>query len=263
MIPKEFINTIEQQKEYNNYMAQFEYEEIPEEFAHLPPSEVQRKEYEASPEYKLEKLIKESFTKEYNKLTEARSYFLGCTYDIYTTTYKTRLQAFKDLYMDAEEHNFIHEELQAITFCNLPKYIDTKLLKSINYSLERTKDFLITKLNELKFKVDFSVNEKGTEILSIKNNQSDLTIRKIDNSMLKWEGTETDLIELGKAIYEAKYINHNIKQKEFFNLLMSFFNKNVPNPTKALQNIRNRKIDETKLIHRLEQKLRDWQSNYG
>ena len=263
MIPKEFINTIEQQKKYDNYMAQFEYEEIPEEFAHLPPSEVQQKEYEASPEYKLKKLTKESFTKEYYKLTEAVSYFLGCPYNIYKTTYKTRLQAFKDIYADAEEHNFIHEELRVITFCNLPIYIDTKLLKSINYSLERTKDFLITKLNELKFKVNFSINENGTETLSIQNAQKDLTIKKIDNSKLKWEDTDIDLIELGKAIYEAKCINHNISQREFFKLLMEFFNFQVPNPTKALQNIRKRKIDQAKLIPRLEQKLKKWASNYG
>lgn len=263
MIPKEFKNTIEQKKEYDDYMTQFEYDEIPEEFAHLPPLEVQEKEYEASDEYKLKEQIKQSFSDEYAKLTEINSYFLGCVFKSYESTYKSRLVAFQKKYIDAKEHNFIYDELNAIIFFELPNYIDDGLNKSISYSLERTKEYLINRLEELSFNVVFTVNDNGLETLSIKNNQKDLSIKKMDKPKLEWKGTETDLIELGKALIVAKYINSDITQKDFLKSLMDFFNFNVPNPKKLLQNIRNRKENQTILINRLEQKLRDWQSQYG
>ena len=269
MIPKEFQNTLRLHKELKGIEdeeAKAIYKLENPTTAHFVDDEYIKSIKEAHEENEQEKYKKQitsSFKNEYLKANETNTYFLGCSFTNYEQNFDNRSLDFKTKFTDAKDHNFIYEELKAIIFFELPKYIDDELIKSINYSLERTKEFLIKKIEDLGFNVEFSINENGLETLSIKNSEKDLTIKKLDNSKLEWEGTETDLIELGKAIYEAKCINHNISQKEFFNLLMEFFNFNVPNPAKALQNIRKRKIDQTKLINRLEQKLTDWQSKYG
>jgi len=178
MIPKEFKKTIEHIKKYDSYMTQFDYEEIPEELEHLPSIEFQRKEYEASPEYKLEELTKQSFSNEYSQLTEAKSYFLGCTYNSYNLTYKTRLNAFKDIYIDAEEHNFIIDELSLIRSYNFSFFIEDNLKKNIKYSLEKTNHFLKEKLKKLGYEIKNTTTKEG-KINSIAIKGS--TVIKLDN----------------------------------------------------------------------------------
>ena len=85
MIPIEFKQTIKHKKVYDDWMSQYEYEDLPDELKHLPPSKIQQEEYEASQDYKLKQQTKQSFSKEYQKLTEANSYFLGCIYNVYTS----------------------------------------------------------------------------------------------------------------------------------------------------------------------------------
>ena len=161
MIPIEFKKTTKHKKEFDNYMAQFEYEEIPVELEHLPPVELQREEYEASPEYKLKEKTKQSFSNEYKQLTEANSYFLGCTYNTYNSTYETRLQAFKEQYIDAEEHNFIIEELDLIRGYKFSYLIQDNLKKNIKYSLEKTNNYLKEKLKSLGYEIEKIKTKEG------------------------------------------------------------------------------------------------------
>ncbi|WP_111308567.1 hypothetical protein [Confluentibacter sediminis] len=170
MIPKEFKNTKQLKEEYNNHMAQFEYQEIPEEFAHLPPIEIQQKEFEQSQEYKMQVLIEKTFSKEYKKLTDDLTYFLGCPYSIYASTYETRLKSFKDNYMDAEEHNFIIDELNLISSYQFPEFIETGLKKSIKYSLEKTNNYLKEKLQSLGYKIENTITKEGKiNSIAVKN----------------------------------------------------------------------------------------------
>jgi hypothetical protein len=178
MIPKEFKKTTINEKEYNNFMTQFEYEEIQEELKHLPPLEEQRKEYEESPEYKLQEKIIKSFNIEYKKLTEASTYFLGCTYHSYTTNYDNRLKAFKDLYIDAEEHNFIIDELNLIKSYNFSFFIEDNLKKNIKYSMEKTNHFLMEKLKKLGYNIENTTSKEG-KINSIAIKGS--SVIKLDN----------------------------------------------------------------------------------
>ena len=178
MIPKEFKETTKLKEEFENYMAQFEYDEIPEEFAHLPPPEVQEKEYEASDEYKFKEQTKQSFSDEYTKLTEVNSYFLGCTYSSYASTYDTRLQAFQNLYIDAEEHNFIIDELDLISSYQFSDLIQENLKKSIKYSLEKTNYSLKEKLKPLGYKIENRITNEGkVNSIAIK----DASVIKLEN----------------------------------------------------------------------------------
>ena len=161
MIPIEFRQTIKYKKKYDEWMAQYDYEDLPHEFKFLPPPEIQQEEYEASPDYKLKQQTKQSFSKEYQKLTEANSYFLGCNYHIYTSTYETRLKAFKDIYTDAEEHNFIVDEIDLINSYQFSDFIDMSLKKNIGYSLQKTQNYLRDKLKSLGYEIENTITKEG------------------------------------------------------------------------------------------------------
>jgi hypothetical protein len=178
MIPKEFKETTKLKEEFENYMAQFEYDEISEEFAHLPPPEVQEKEYKASDEYKFKEQTKRSFSDEYKKLTGSNSYFLGCTYNSYSTTYEKRLQDFTDTYIDAEEHNFIIDELELISAYQFSDLIQENLKKNIKYSLEKTSHYLKEKLKSLGYRIENKITNEGkVNSIAIK----DASVIKLDN----------------------------------------------------------------------------------
>jgi hypothetical protein len=224
MIPKEFKKTIEHIKKYDSHMTQFDYEEISEELEHLPSIEFQRKEYEASPEYKLEELTKQSFSDEYVQLTEDKSYFLGCTYNSYSLTYKSRLKAFKDLYIDAEEHHFIIEELNLIRSYNFSYFIEDKLKKSIRYSLEKTNYSLKEGLKSLGYTIKNTVTEEG-EINSIAI--KDASVIKLDTEIsVDLSDTEDiDKIRILGLIGFFKYIidrEPNLNNNQIASVISSF-----------------------------------------
>jgi hypothetical protein len=196
MIPKEFKKTTKNKTEYDNHMAQFEHDDMPEEYNHYLDSEIAEKEFKESPEYKLQETTKQSFSNEYKQLTEANIYFLGCTFNSYTSTYETRFQAFKDLYIDAEEHNFVIEELEHLNNYQFHDFIVEDLKKNIFYSLEKTRDFLQDKLKSLGYRIENNISVDGefttvaikdTSIIRLEETPSiDLSdIKQIDRSSNK------------------------------------------------------------------------------
>lgn len=177
MIPKEFKKTTEYKEEFDKYIAQFEYVEIPEEFEHLPPSEVQKKEYEVSEDYELKEKTKHSFSKEYKELTSAKTYFLGCTFNSYNSTYGDRLKVFKAQYIDAEEHNFIIEELDLIRSYHFLYLIENDLKKNIKYSLEKTIRYLKEKLKSLGYEIKNTTKDGKMNSIAVKGD----SIIKLNN----------------------------------------------------------------------------------
>ena len=264
MIPKEFEKTNKLLRELNKFEEMIELSILeltdPELADQLEASDHSKDNFLSEPEERLKQQINESFLKEHTELNKSKTYFLGCSKDNYTANYNSRLEAFKSSYIDAEKHNFIVDELEALIYFKTPYFIDNELLKSINYSIERTKEYLINKLEEEEeFEVAFSVDKNGLQILSIKSKQKDLSIKKMDNSKINWSknSNDTDLVELGKAIFETGYVE-NISQKKFLELFFNFFNQDIKNPSSTLTKIRNRVNDKLKLIPLLEQKMLKW-----
>ncbi|MCK0179694.1 RteC domain-containing protein [Flavobacteriaceae bacterium S0862] len=261
MIPKELKKTYQLQEELNGLKAKNEFNILRQE-NHLLADQLKAVEhlkdiYDDQPEEQYKKQINESCIIEYKQLNNAKSYFLGCSLETYSSTYKNRLKAFKLAYIDAAEHNFIYDELNSLIHFNLPYYIDKKLVKSINYSIERTKEFLINKLEDQGFEVTYSINKAGIETLSIKTNQKDLSIKKIDNSILKWNRSNTDIMELAKALYDSNCVE-NISQTQFFELFLNFFNIHIKDPYPTLTKIRSRVKDKLTLIPQLETAMIKW-----
>ena len=264
MIPTEFKETIKIQEELQDLQEQEELRVFQSENPHLAHysdkefNKIQKEIFEESEEYKLKKKIKISYEIEYNELNKSETYFLGCNSKVYISNYEQRLNNFKKEYSDAKEHDFIFDELEMLIHFKPPKFLNTKILKSIKYSIDRIKEFLIEKLGK-NFTITFSKDKKGLETLSIKSNLKELSIQKMDNSKIKWnkERSNTDLVELGKALYETGYIE-NINQKEFLELFFNFFNREVKNPDTTLTKIINRKKDKLILIPILEDKMIKW-----
>jgi hypothetical protein len=178
MIPKEFKKTTAHKKEYDDFMAQFDFEDTPDDLKHSPPIEEQLKEHKASPEFILKELAKKSFTSEYEKFSEAKSFFLGCTYDAYTSNYEKRLQDFKNTFIDAEEHNFIVDELNLISSYQFSDLINENLKKNIKYSLEKTGYYLKEKLKSLGYIIEDRITDNGNvNSIAIK----DASVIKLNN----------------------------------------------------------------------------------
>ena len=263
MISKEFKETNKLLEELNKFEEIVELNILkltdPELADRLEASDHSKDNSLSQPEEQLKQQIDKNFNKEYIKFNKAKKYFLGCSKDNYTANYKSRLKAFNSIYTDSNEHNFIYEELKAITFFSLPFYIAEELVKSINYSLERTKEFLIKKLEDLNFNVHFSINENGLETLSIKSVQKDISIEKIGNSNLKWEGSTTHLVELGMALIASGSVSagtSKLSENKFYELLANFFNVGKLPHEKYKGDIRRRVKDATVFIPLLDEALK-------
>ncbi|WP_158961765.1 RteC domain-containing protein [Myroides fluvii] len=264
MIPIEFTETARLQEELIRLESKFEQDalrvENPEFAERLEAYQHSSTKYELEPEEQYKRQINDSFKTEYKQLEEAQIYFLGCSNSLYTNHYESRLEAFKNSYPDAQEHNFIHDELQILINFELPNYLDVNLIKSIGYSIERNKEFLIKRLEELEFTVSFSIDKDGLETLSIKTNQKDLSISKQNISTLKWKANVTDLVELGMALIESKSINvgkgkDNLSENQFYKLLADFFKIDKLYHEKLKQDIKRRVRDETVFLPKLNDTL--------
>lgn len=265
MIPKEFKNTYKLQQELNQLLEQEEITilktENPELANQLEANESLKETYLSQPEQQFKKQIKDSFRKEYKEQNNIKEYFLGCSNAIYTETYDSRLKAFKSNFTDAREHNFIYDELERLTHFELPSYIDSKLLKSIRYSIESNKDFLIDKLEGLGFTVTFSKDDNGLETLIMKTNHKDLSIQKAHKSTLKWEADITHLVELGMALIASESVNvgkgkNKLSENNFYELLSNLFNVEKLYHEKLKRDIRNRVKDDTVFIPLIDEALK-------
>jgi hypothetical protein len=73
------------------------------------------------------------------------------------------------------------------------------------------------------------------------------------NSNLKWRGTQTDLVELVKALIESKSIEGT--QTETLNMFCKILNFKVNNPDQTIQEIKTRKDHKPIFLERLKTSL--------
>ena len=270
MIPKEFKETLDISTEYSTYLNEIEQSVAlltSSDNGNEPPftqgmAETMQQEFEKSPEYIFEQNISKAFNKEYKALNKSKTYFLGCELENYKKNYKSRLNSFQKDYKDSKEQDFVRDELEKLIHFSLPDYLDSKLLKSIGYSIERTKEYLYSILESKGFSISLVKSEDDTETLSIKTKQKDLSIKKIDNSNLKWRTKPTHLVELGMALIESGSINvgkgvDDLSEKKFYDLLAEFFNVEKLYHEKLKGDIRRRIKDETVFIPMLDIALKD------
>ncbi|MDA9025510.1 RteC domain-containing protein [Flavobacteriaceae bacterium] len=207
---------------------------------------------------------------ELKELTEKGVYFRFCKFKVYEKTYKERLSKFLEIHEDAEEIDFIEDQLEAFLIpigSDEPfKYLDLTQKKDLNYTKNKTVSFLVQKAKIADYNIIVSVDESD-EALSyekekIKNmsesslSESNIAINNIEP--LKWKGTELELTELSKALIELGLISPDLTQKEIFKRLRAFLQVDDFNENDKLKDIRKRTNTKTPLLNKLETSLNNW-----
>jgi len=100
---------------------------------------------------------------ELKELTDKGVYFRFCKFKVYEKTYKERLSKFQEIYEDAEEIDFIENELEAFSKpigSEEPfKYLDIKQKKDLTFTRKRTVDFLVQQAKTIGYNIIVSVNK--------------------------------------------------------------------------------------------------------
>lgn len=200
------------------------------------------------------------------------NYFFGCSSKVYKMTYQRRLNEFNAIFFDAEEIDFIKNELEeGSTILDFKFYfqIDAQSLKQITYSLVKRFEFLIDRASELGFNVrrdeniitDENVdNYKGETFYfeRFRTKLSEETTVQFENKTLKWQGTELQLTELTKSLKESNLLNPELSQKVIFERFKEFMQVEKYNVADKLKEIRKRTKDKTPLLNILETSLNNW-----
>jgi hypothetical protein len=100
---------------------------------------------------------------ELKELTDKGIYFPFCKFKVYEKTYKERLSKFQEIYEDAEEIDFIENELEAFSKpigSEEPfKYLDIKQKKDLTFTRKRTVDFLVQQAKTTGYNIIVSGDE--------------------------------------------------------------------------------------------------------
>jgi hypothetical protein len=205
-------------------------------------------------------LINKMFLEEYDYYNKKEICFYGCKFSVYKKSYKNRLALFQNDFTDAQEIDFIEAEFREGV--NYPKYaIDLGIEGSVNskmcYSLDRRKEFLIIKAKELGYeaiikKDDETQEEYFSEFKKDIFFTSNKTTAK--TQVVKWNGTQTEFIELIKSLIENGTLKG--KQKDIIENLSQIFGIKINNPNKLISDLKQRNVDsETIFLDKLQSSL--------
>ena len=203
--------------------------------------------------------IEESYRFEYNENINKGIYFFGCPLKIYTENFYPRFNEFLKDYPDAPEHRFILEELILIKKgFNFP-FVDKKMKINIEFSLDKTYNFLMEKLDTLGYEIfELEINEELltpanfiTHSYRKKSNfKPEYLVQPMDVKL-----NQAQFMELFKALFDTGallYKNQSVALNHFSQL----FNMQINNPHIVLQNIKNRNNEEeAKFIDKLKSTL--------
>lgn len=176
---------------------------------------------------------------------------------------------YKKKYIDCSKKQFINELenhykhcLKNVRIINIPELglyeVDNEANHYGVYIIPEIQDLYKNEdgTNELKRKNLEITFENILDQLKIKKSRisSDNNTSQIPVSKLKWQGTQTQFIELTKALIE----NGSVKglQKDVIASLSQFLNIKIKNPDKTIQDIKNRNVgSETLFLNDLKTSL--------
>jgi hypothetical protein len=145
--------------------------------------------------------LDQTFNIEYQKLLASKTYFYGCTEEIYQKTYKIRLNNFISNYLDVCEDDFIKEELEK----NIGYIISSKTKKQLNFSLNLRNKFLISKISNKEVPTIISNIPKYTEVFA--NNGFVLFNHILDEYVQKGRGRLTDIAYFYWVMFDDSFIH--------------------------------------------------------
>lgn len=198
-------------------------------------------EWLEKPLFDLEKIL----INELEKLTKNKTYFFGCSFEIYKLNYDERLQSYFKIYYDATEQDFIENEFNK-TFNRFFQ------LEVNRYDLKQKFEYSIICHHTLTEQIMFSIIARNKFL------KDKLDENLIKESNLFWNGTPTEFIELTKALIENGSLKGGTKgtQKEIIEDFSKTLNIEIKNPDKLLTDIKKRNIEsETLFLDKLKRNL--------
>lgn len=226
-------------------------------------------------EYGLRKLEEEYceritsvFEKEFNELKNSYVFFWGCTFDVYLRDYDKRKHEFFERFNDALDIDFIEQEAGNLLNDNFEKFSwmiwknkgeQSELIRNIEYSKVKKRRFLEEEAMSMGYDLIFDFDDEyASEFFTISEHNNKHKSEPIKSNLV-WNASQTDLMELIKALIETDAIKDSKekgKQKELTNHLTSLFNIKINNPDKLITDLNKRNIgNETKFIDSLKKNL--------
>ncbi len=201
------------------------------------------------------------FIEEYKENISRERYFFGCPSKIYKETYHERLDNFLSLFEDAHELDFIDKELsKGIESLNFFFELDSTIADSARYSLSKRRKMLEERLNHYGYKLHFLTknSQSGSPVEEFKViPTTGPESNKNSNLGIKWEGTQTEFMELIKALIENESIRG--KQKDVIKFFSNLLSIEIKNPDKLIQDLKKRNNgSETLYLDKLKSSLNNF-----
>tara|TARA_B110000093_G_scaffold154849_1_gene171400 strand:- start:409 stop:1173 length:765 start_codon:yes stop_codon:yes gene_type:complete len=182
------------------------------------------------------------------QLTNTELFWELCTFKVYKKTYEFRKQDFFKTFIDAEEIDFLINEqneipellteyLSYLDETGYPRESETLLLQQI---LNRTnyKNIEISSDKKQNF-----INEKINKIKNPQFYQEETKEVTTETTQVKFKGNQTQLVELVKALVESEMIEGT--QTNAIEQFSKFFDIEINNPNKLIQDIKGKNTDST------------------
>jgi len=204
---------------------------------------------------------------ELKELTEKGVYFPFCKFKIYKKTYEERLNKFLEIHEDAEEIDFIEDQLEAFLIpvgSGEPfRYLDLKQTKNLSFTRKRTVDFIVQQAKTTGYNIIVSGDESDGALSYAKEkikNIAHSSLLETNNNiqLLNWKGTELQFTELIKALKESNLISPEENQNTIFKRFRAFLQVDEFTESDKLKDIRKRTIIKTPFINLLETSLLNW-----
>ena len=204
---------------------------------------------------------------ELKELTDKGIYFRFCKFKVYEKIYKERLSKFQEIYEDAEEIDFIEDQLEAFLIpvgSGEPfRYLDLKQTKNLSFTRKRTVDFIVQQAKTTGYNIIVSGDESDGALSYVKEkikNIAHSSLLETNNNiqLLNWKGTELQFTELIKALKESNLISPEENQNTIFKRFRAFLQVDEFTESDKLKDIRKRTIIKTPFINLLETSLLNW-----
>ena len=154
---------------------------------------------------------------ELKELTEKGVYFPFCKFKIYKKTYEERLNKFLEIHEDAEEIDFIEDQLEAFLIpvgSGEPfRYLDLKQTKNLSFTRKRTVDFIVQQAKTTGYNIIVSGDESDGALSYVKEK-----IKNIAHSSLLETNNNIQLLKIRYDEDVSNVLNEYLNSKCTINL---------------------------------------------
>jgi len=202
-------------------------------------------------------LVRKSFLNESKENIKNNYWFYGCLHSVYLMYYNVGLKKYLELYVDADESDYIMEELSiGVVKLEFP-FINAGDKAEIKYSLKKRFLFLRQRLNSLGYSLIYKPvhDEKASLGFS-----EQVSIQEKDNykgdstNNLNWDRSKNDLIEIISGFIETKAFG-DVDDIEIIENIERSFNIDLKAYKQAESKIRKRVKDLTTFLNLMKLKI--------